>query len=165
MKKAFLILICILFIGGNIPCSEAKTKGGYNQHDVTVISGLSEKQIKELLPNKLKVLSKGLYNIEHSKKPINAIFLSSVIRLETGNGTSYLYRVKNNIGGVKGRYGYRMFNTKEQCLYYMQDFLYRGYIKQNRKSVWRIGQKYCVGGSWAKQVHSIALDMMKRNWK
>lgn len=83
----------------------------------------------------MKELSKTIYKIENSNKPINAIFLMSIIRLETGNGTSYSYNYRNNVGGVMGRRGLRSFKTKDECLYYMQDFLYRGYIHQGRISV------------------------------
>ena len=63
-----------------------------------------------------------------------------------------------------GRRGLRTFNSKEQCLLYMQDFLYRGYINAGRRSVWNIGSKYCVGGNWAYKVNRLAIDSMQKSW-
>lgn len=167
MKKIKIILASLIIgFGMVIPYNaEAKNKGDYSQNDVSVISGLSENQIKNILPTRMKPLANTLYRIEHSKKPISAIFLASVIRLETGNGTSYSYRARNNVGGIMGRKGLRSFRTKDESLLYMQDFLNRGYIPQGRKSVWRIGSKYCVGGNWSYKVNRLAISMMKKSWQ
>ncbi|WP_101773550.1 glucosaminidase domain-containing protein [Peptostreptococcus faecalis] len=160
--------------------AKKKRVGGYSQNDVRVISCLSQDEIKQLLPARMKELAPTLYQIEHSEKPINALFLISVIRLESWNGSSYLYRVKNNVGGIKGAYlttdkngktrktyGYLGFSDKKQSLLYMQDFLSKGYIytgntKKDRISVSKIGSKYCVGGNWAAKVNRIAKDTMYR---
>lgn len=158
-KVVVCIVMLVMLVGTS---ANAQVVRGYSQNDVTVRSNLSESKIKELLPPRMKELSSILYQIERSNKPINALFLMSLIRLETGNGTSYSYRVRKNCGGVMGRYGLRSFNSREQCLLYMQDFLYRRYINIGRKSVWRIGKKYCVGGNWAYKVNSLAINYMYR---
>lgn len=162
MKKILGLVFAFMLILSSTVSTHAAVKPNYNKNDVTKISNLSEKQIKDLLPAKMKELSKELYSIEHSSRPINALFLSSVIRVETGNGTSYSYRVKNNIGGVRGSRGYRTFKNKVECLRYMQDFLYRGYINKGRKSVASIGQKYSASGRWASMVGSIANNTFRK---
>lgn len=164
MKKIATLLVTVLLSISMINGIDAKTRGGYSQNDVRVRSGLTTKQIEQLLPYNMKPLAPTFYKIENSNKPVNAIFLSSVVRLETGNGTSYSYRTRNNVGGVMGRRGLRTFNSKEQCLFYMQDFLYRGYINAGRRSVWNIGSKYCVGGNWAYKVNRLAIDSMQKSW-
>lgn len=164
MKKIATLLVAVLLSISMINGVDAKARGGYSQNDVRVRSGLTTKQIEQLLPYNMKPLAQTFYKIENSNKPINAIFLSSVVRLETGNGTSYSYRARNNVGGVMGRKGLRTFNSKEQCLFYMQDFLYRGYINAGRRSVWNIGSKYCVGGNWAYKVNRLSIGSMQKSW-
>lgn len=164
MKKIATLLVAVLLSISMISGVDAKTGGGYSQNDVRVRSGLTSKQIEQLLPYNMKPLASTFYKIENSKKPINALFLASVVRLETGNGTSYSYRSRNNVGGVMGRNGLRTFSSKEECLYYMQDFLYRGYINNGRRNVWNIGSKYCVGGNWAYKVNRLAINSMQKSW-
>lgn len=170
MKKNILrittvVMTSLMLMTGMASESKAINRnGGYSQNDVRVKSGLTKEEISQLLPYRMKELSEPLYNIENSDKPINALFLMSLMRLETGNGTSYSYRIKNNVGGVMGRNGTRYFNSKSECLYYMQDFLNRGYINQGRISVWTIGSKYCVGGNWASKVNRISINNMYRSW-
>ena len=142
------------------PSYAANNRGGYSQNDVTVTSGLSVENIEQLLPSPMKSLSKVLYEIEHSENPINAIFLMSIMRLETGNGSSYSYRYRNNVGGIMGRRGLRTFKTKEDSLRYMHSFLNTGYINKGRRNVWNIGQKYCVGGNWSHKIHRLSLNSM-----
>ena len=165
MRKILAVLVAtLLVISTSIGGAEAKVRGGYSQNDVRVKSGLSQEKIEQLLPKNMKSLAPAFYKIENSKKPINALFLASVVRLETGNGTSYSYRARNNVGGVMGRSGLRTFSSKEECLYYMQDFLYRGYINNGRRNVWNIGSKYCVGGNWAYKVNRLAINSMQKSW-
>lgn len=159
-----LALSTTLLIPAGANSNAINRQGGYNQNDVRVISGLTTEQIRELLPQNMKELAPILHDVEHRPNPINAIFLSSIIRLETGNGTSYSYRARNNTGGVMGRNGLRSFSSKNECVSYMHDFLNRGYIRQNRISVWRIGSKYCVGGNWASKVNNLSKNMMYRSW-
>ncbi len=161
--KTIIITITLIF---SIGCRvDAAGKGGYSQNDVRVKSGLTEQQIKNLLPKNMKQLSSTIYKIENSSRPINSHFLSSVVKLESGNGTSYSYRNRNNVGGIMGRNGLRKFASKEQSLYYMQDFLYRGYINRGRRNVWKIGSKYCVGGNWAYKVNRLSINSMRKSWE
>lgn len=163
MKKNILSLFCaVMILISSIGSVDAYSKAVYNSNNVAVISNLSEANIKALLPAKMKDLAKDLYRIEHSSKPINALFLMSIVRIETGNGSSSAYRVKNNVGGVRGKCGYRSFSSRGECLRYMQDFLYRGYISTGRKSVSSIGAKYSASGRWAAMVNSFATSSYRK---
>ena len=103
-----------------------------------------------------KILSKGLcgygqafYNMEQ-KYGVNSVFAISVAELESGYGTSYAFRNKNNAFGIgSGKY----FSSVEAGIEYfgqlMNKSLYYG------KSIDRIGSIYCVGGNWANKVKSL----------
>lgn len=162
MKK-FLIAMILAVVtvmplaSGSI---EAASVYGYSQNNVRVTSGLSVEQLRTILPARMKELAPTLYSIEHSEQPINALFLASIVKLESGNGTSNAYRNKNNVGGVMGRGGLRYFNSRQECLRYMHSFLNRGYINRGYTSVWSIGPKYCVGGNWAGKVNSASVNFM-----
>ena len=162
MKKIMGFLLAMMIMINSVAEVNAYSRPTYNPNNVTVISNLSEAKIKSILPKNMKELSRVFYEIEHSSKPINALFLMSIVRIETGNGTSSAYRVKNNVGGVRGASGYRKFCSKGECLRYMQDFLYRGYIQKGRKSINSIGQKYSASSRWANMVNSFGLSSYKK---
>lgn len=107
---------------------------GYNQNDITMPSGLSVEQIRSALPYNLKPLANKICSIDRSDTPINALFLASIVRLETGNGTSYSYKYRNNVGGVMGRRGLRTFRSKEECLDYMHHFLSNKYVARGLRT-------------------------------
>lgn len=145
---------------------DAKELKGYSQNNVTMRSGLSESQIRSILPSRMKELSSTIYQIENSNRPINALFLASIVKEETGNGTSNAYRNRNNVGGImKSRGGLMNFSSKRASLQYMQNFLYRGYINQGRKTTAKIGAKYCVGGNWAGKINNHAKGFMRASSK
>ena len=78
------------------------------------------------------------------------MFAISVAELESGYGTSYAFRKKNNAFGIgSGKY----FSSVEAGIEYfgqlMNKSLYYG------KSIDRIGGIYCVGGNWASKVKSL----------
>lgn len=61
-------------------------------------------------------------NVRHPK-----IVLAQA-KLETGNYTSYLCRVKHNIFGIKGKQGYKSFNSYKECILYYKDKIQSRYI-------------------------------------
>ena len=75
-KVVVCIVMLVMLVGTS---ANAQVVRGYSQNDVTVRSNLSESKIKELLPPRMKELSSILYQIERSNKPINALFLMSLI--------------------------------------------------------------------------------------
>lgn len=136
MKRILLSMVVFVLTFTTSITAQAEQKiGVYNCNDVRTISNLTETEIRDRLPKKMKELAPTLYQIEHSKTPINAIFLASIIRLETGNGTSYSYNHRNNVGGIMGKSGLKTFKNKEESLTYMQSFLNRLYINQGRINV------------------------------
>lgn len=103
-----------------------------------------------------KILSKGLsgygqafYNMEQ-KYGVSSIFAISVAELESGYGTSYAFRNKNNAFGIGPG---KRFSCVESGIDHfgqlMNKSLYYG------KSIDGIGNIYCVGSNWAYKVKSL----------
>jgi hypothetical protein len=123
--------------------------------DITEKSNLVPAMFEALLPADLKGLGQAFYDGEQ-KYNINALFVLSIVRLESGNGTSSLARNHNNLGGIKsGEEEYRSFASKEECVDYMFDLLNRKYISQGKTTISSVGQIYCATDGWIPQVSSI----------
>jgi hypothetical protein len=129
--------------------------------DITQKSNLVPDMIEALLPEDLKGLGRAFRDGEE-KYNINALFVLAIVRLESGNGTSYLARTNNNLGGIKsGEDGYRAFASKEECVAYMFDLLDRLYIGKGRNTIDKIGHVYCATGGWIPQVKSIMHELVE----
>ena len=128
--------------------------------DITQKSNLVPDMIEALLPEDLKGLGQAFCDGEE-KHNINALFVLAIVQLESGNGTSYLAREKNNLGGIKGGNGYRAFGSKEECVAYMFDLLDRLYVSKGRDTIDKIGHIYCATGGWIPQVKSLMYDLVE----
>lgn len=111
-----------------------------NPDNVTELSNLTEEQFY--------ILTKGtwwagnewvLMEIE-KQYHINAMFVMSVSTLESGCGTTWRARTKNNFYGAEVP---RYFEDIYENSMYFGDFLNRLYINEGLISVWAIGPKYC----------------------
>ena len=129
--------------------------------DITQKSNLVPEMMEALLPEDLKGLGQAFCDGEE-KHNINALFVLAIVRLESGSGTSYLARNKNNLGGIKGGGDeYRAFDSKEECIAYMFDLLDRIYISKGRDTIDEIGHIYCATGGWIPQVKSLFNDLLE----
>lgn len=143
----------------------------FNPLDVRQISGLTEEQFKKLLPEALKEIAPVLYQAEHSDKPINGVFLMSICRLESADGTSELARTRNNIAGLNARdkdrgtdaYGSKFASKsdsanelvrkiRDEYIYSDTDF------RANGVSVYDVNKKYCSMCTWSYKVIDKAKD-------
>lgn len=158
LYRLLLVVMVVTAVAISTGTSEA-VKVGYNQNDVTMISGLSEQQIADRLPDRLRFTAHKLYSIENSDRPINALFLISIMRLETGNGTSNKFRYLNNVGGMRGRYGFMEFKSKDESLDYLWNLLNNRYIGRGLRTTRSIGRVYC-DSYWVGQINSIAKSLM-----
>ena len=147
------------------PDSGQKTTVNVNLNvpsDITQKSNLTPEMIEALLPADLKGLGQAFYDGEQLHN-INALFVLSVVRLESGSGTSQLARTKNNLGGIKsGENGYRSFASKADCVAYMFDLLDRKYISVGRDTIAEIGRVYCATSGWTPQVTQIMHKMLEQ---
>lgn len=112
-------------------------------------TNFSADQLNRILSKGLSGYGEAFYNMEQ-KYNINAIFAISVAELESGNGTSYAFRNKNNAFGIgPGKRFDSVISGIEYFGQLMNKPLYYG------KSISAVGNIYCVGGNWANKVKSL----------
>lgn len=105
-----------------------------NTFNLTTKSNVSLDVLTEYLSKYEKLSNWGLAEIltdVEKKYNINAIFLLSIIRLESGNGTSGLAIYDNNLCGIKVEYEYISYKSKEACVWDVAELLAESYLKDN----------------------------------
>ncbi|MEA4852942.1 MAG: glucosaminidase domain-containing protein [Christensenella sp.] len=130
--------------------------------DLTNLTAYPEEQLEILLQNTgLAGLGGAFVNAERNYG-VNALFLISITKLESGNGNSSLAKNSNNLGGLKsGGNGYLSFDSKEQCVDYMARLLSENYLNENGKyysgkTVKGVSKIYCEQSSyWASSVEKM----------
>lgn len=136
----------------------------YDPDDVRIISGISKDRIRELLSNTTycndEVVDE-LYNLEHSDKPINCLFVIAISKLESGNGNSSLAQSHNNLGGIKSRSGgYQYFDSHSNSIKSIGDLLVNYVYEYNiGNSIWQINTKYCESSDWSSKLIKIINEM------
>ena len=112
-------------------------------------TNLKPEQLEKILTKGLSGYGQVFYDMEQ-KYGINSIFAISVAELESGHGTSYAFRKRNNAFGIGS--GKRFSSVEAGIDYFgqlMNKALYYG------KSIDKIGKIYCTNSSWANKVKSL----------
>lgn len=124
-------------------------------------SGASAKEINAILKDTgLEGLGNVVIEVEN-KYNINALFIVSVMRLESANGDSRLAKNKNNLFGIaaydESPYSSAFhYSSKEECVRDFGRIIHKYYLGCDRETVNEINQKYSSSSSWAKQVVTLA---------
>lgn len=112
-------------------------------------TNLSADELNKILSKGLSGYGEAFYNMEQ-KYNINSIFAISVAELESGSGTSYSFKHRNNAFGIGPK---KVFNSVNHGIEFfgqlMNKPLYYG------KSIDAVGSVYCVGGNWANKVKAL----------
>lgn len=96
---------------------------------------------------------------------VDASFLAAVAALESGWGKSELARKKNNLFGWRGADGYMAFDSPEDCIDHVAEYLAEEYLDPdglyyNGLSVEDVAISYCGGNAdWVKMVTGIMRTM------
>jgi beta-N-acetylglucosaminidase len=127
------------------------SRGILNDYDLTRPSGRTEKEINYLLTD-TKLSNLGKVTLEAEKQfGVNAIFIISVAQLESGYGSSYLARTKNNLFGLNAwgnttseirRRAYS-YKTKGDCIKSFAEIIRTKYLDKKRTTISSIGEIYC----------------------
>jgi beta-N-acetylglucosaminidase len=78
---------------------------------------------------------------------INPNLLASIAMHETGNGTSRSANEKNNIAGMMGKNGLRMYASVEESIFDMARNLRQNYLDKGLDTIAKIGAKYAPVGA------------------
>lgn len=112
-------------------------------------TNLSPDELNKVLTKGLSEYGQAFYDMEQ-KYGVNSIFAISVAELESGSGTSYAFKNKNNAFGIGPG---KRFSSVEAGIEYFGQLMNKS--TYYGKSIDRIGSIYCVGGNWASKVKSL----------
>ena len=117
-------------------------------YDAFTKSNLSIAQLNNILSNTaIEGYGEAFYNLEQNYN-INAIFAISIAVIESGAGTSYNARKRNNLFGIGP---HKVFGSKQECINYLGALLNKKLYKG--KSIDTIGKIYCTDGTdWAGKI-------------
>ncbi len=95
---------------------------------------------------------------------VDPVLMEAIIRHESGNATSHAARTKNNLAGIMGRRGQRIYANKEDCVRHLGSILAK-YKARGRVTVAQIGRIYCQTRSpWASCVRSFMNNIRRGRW-
>ncbi len=95
---------------------------------------------------------------------VDPLLMEAIIRHESGNATSKAARTKNNLAGIMGRRGQRVYASKAECVQHLAMILAQ-YKANGRVTVAQIGRIYCQTRSpWAAHVRSFMQRIRNGNW-
>lgn len=160
MKKliAIFILFSMFFTGKEVFAITGKEAFCL---DLTLPSGISEKELANGLKGELKELA-GDFVAAEEKYGVNAVFLAAVAALESGWGKS-CFRA-NNIFGWSGK----SFGSKEECVDFVASKIAEHYLSENGKYFHGktvSGVNVCYNGSvfWERKIAGIMAMISERS--
>jgi hypothetical protein len=98
--------------------SELSLSDGQPLDEIRGTFGVSAEYLESRLPGPLKKYAHSFVGYGQ-RYEINPIFLAAIARHETGNGTSRVFRTKNNAMGVSNRDGARYMKSVDYSIEYM----------------------------------------------
>lgn len=131
-------------------------------------SGLTEAHIAKIFEGTALSghnLEQAVLEIEE-EYGINAYFTIAVMKLESGNGKSYLSKKKNNLFGLNAIDGNKYnkafsFKTKGDSVRKFGQLLSRNYVNKGLTTIEKVARKYCPANSrWS----SLVKNIMKRDY-
>ena len=131
-------------------------------------SGLTEAHIAKIFEGTALSghnLEQAILEIEE-EYGINAYFTIAVMKLESGNGKSYLAKKKNNLFGLNAIDGNKYnkafsFKTKGDSVRKFGQLLSRNYVNKGLTTIEKVARKYCPANSrWS----SLVKNIMKRDY-
>ncbi|MDF2902975.1 MAG: hypothetical protein K0S25_613 [Bacillus sp. (in: firmicutes)] len=81
------------------------------------------------------------------KYQINPAFLAAISMHETGNGTSNAVRFKNNVAGMMGKGGLKLYSSIQDSIFDMARNLKNNYLDEGKTTIAQIGAKYAPVGA------------------
>lgn len=170
---AVIILTSFTFLNVDVMASsldetQVSTQNKVETLEIGVLkkSGLTAEELKTGLLYDLKEYSEAFIKAEE-ETGINAIFLSALAATESGWGR-YESGINNIYGWTgDGNYGYRDFDTIEDCIYFVADSLKTNYLSPdgcyfNGYTVKDINIHYNGSKKWENLINGIMYDIQFR---
>lgn len=139
----------------------------FNSNDIRGSAEVTIEQLEQVVPNSMVDIIDDIVELSE-QYDINSIAVTSIIRHESGNNTSWLAVNKNNLGGIKFNSNYASFETKFDCIEYMVKLLKEKYLSEDGKffngySLKSVNKLYCPGDGyyWSTQITDMSNKMLK----
>jgi len=149
---------------------EMVSRGGITRGEFNTIlterSGLSKEQIEYLLKDGgMASLSDTILYCERLFK-LNALFIISVGKHESANGTSKLARTKDNLFGFNA-YGDVDKNAtdyphKNESIYRFSELIRNNYLNKGLTTTHTIGKVYCESDDWPELIDDMTKDSLRK---
>lgn len=134
-----------------------------NNFEINRKSGRSLSEIQTLLSGTgLDGIAEAVFICE-KKYSINSIFIISVAKLESGSGSNYLTKYKNNIFSLNAygstseeilRRAYS-YKTKSDSVYAFSEIIFNKYFQSGRTTLNSIGEIYAEDPNWANKIYNV----------
>ena len=147
---------------------EEQKKPHFNPYDVSEPSNLTKEQMYKMLEGTALVTIVDALHWYEQEYGVNAIFITSIVALESGWGESSLARTHNNLTGYIGQNGdYYAFadwgeSVQETFRLISEEYVSEDGLFYNGKSVWNINTRYCELDSWSGKIVSIGNDLLSK---
>lgn len=143
----FCMIVLLLFIAAEKACActyEEAINSDWGNYPISKVKEILEEDISEesaLAPNqKENMLIGDMRNFysefDKASSGIKYEALCAISALETGHFSSGLCQKYNNVGGMRGKYGYNIYDTKEQGIQALSQLLSEQYLNSD-------GSYYC----------------------
>lgn len=157
--------------------NQRKSKVNYNRNDMTLVSGITEEELKNVFRNykgasTMSHLSKALVDAE-KEHGVNAFTMAAIVALESGFATSRRAVEDNNLTGYevysndsKGK----LFKTQSESILQTAKHLSKNYLTESGLyykgvSVDNVQLNYCPdegeGKNWNIKVDKLASDFLR----
>ena len=106
------------------------------------------KRINQFLKNGLSNKGNVIVNagIKHN---VNPYLMTAIIKHETGDGTSKVFRTRNNVAGLMTNgMTYKRYNSIDESIFSLAKILSEFYIAEGRVDIESIGAKFCPVGAY-----------------
>lgn len=124
---------------------------------ITQPSGMTLEQINALIADSgFAANGKDILDCEREYS-INAFFTIAIARLESANGHYPSAKAKNNMFGMMGKSGLRVYGSVTENIHAFSRNMRNNYFNQGRQTILSVGTKYCppTSQSWASKVTAI----------
>lgn len=146
---------------GNYPISRVKE---ILQEDISVESALAPNQKENML---IGDMSNFYSEFDKVSSGVKYEALCAISALETGHFSSNLCKSYNNVGGMRGKDGYVIFDTKEQGIEALAELLSQQYLNNsghyyNGTTILDVAQRYNPSLHFVTLYIKIRIDMENR---
>lgn len=164
--KIILLVLLLLLFKTNVGNAEVR----YNPNDLRVKSNASVNDIYNMLEGCKYQYSDVAAAIKEAEEKynINAVFIVSLTKFESGNGSNKLTKEHYNITSMKNiQGGWKHFESYQHCIDYTCRCLNRSYLNPNGcyfkgYGIQDVNTYYCTENWWGNSINNISYNILDK---